>query len=204
MLLRNYFNWKYNFQYKYQSVFANVGGDNPYGTEDPGSDPTALGLTCIDSSEDSEHYHIGLYRSFTDDHYAAQSAQNFIFDRQRGACIGSGTAEASIEDYALASEFGSSVTCTVSSETYENTEDFKIKKLYVITGKNNGSDTVTISEVGIWKKFYTQQKASYDADLGNRRYLMVRQLLETPITVPAGKEYRITLEVVDDLALTQN
>lgn len=199
MLLRNYFNWKYYFQNKNQNIFGTVGG-NPYGTN-PGSDPATLGLTCISSSEDSEHYNIGLYRSYTDDHYAAQTAQNFIFDRQRGACIGSGTAEASVEDYALASEFGSSVTCTISSETYENTEDFKIKKLYVITGKNNGSDTVTISEVGIWKKFYTQPMSSYDAALGNRRYLMLRQLLATPIEVEAGKDYQITLEVDEDLSL---
>lgn len=203
MLLRNYFNWKYNFQNKYQNAFGNV-DDSGYGSTDPGSDPATLGLTCIDSSEDSEHYHIGLYRSFTEDHYAAQTGMNFVFDRVRGACIGSGTAEVSVEDYALASEFGSSVTCTISSETYENTEDFKIKKLYVITGKNNGSDAVIISEVGIWKKFYGQPNTSYDAYLSERRYLMLRQLLTTPITVPAGKEYRITLEVIDDLALTQN
>lgn len=202
MLLRNYFNWKYNFQYKYQSAFATIGGNAS--SADPGSDPASLGLTCIDSSEDSNYYHIGLYRSYDDDHYVSNTAQNFIFDKQRGACVGSGTTEVSVEDYALENEFSSSVTCTISSATYENTEDFKIKKLYVITGKNNSSDTVTISEVGIWKKFYGQINPSYDAWLSNRRYLMVRQLLTTPITVPAGKEYRITLEVIDDLALTQN
>ena len=195
MLLRNYFNWKYNFQYKYQSVIAN--------TEDQtfGIDCSELGLTAISNVDG-----YGLIRI----HMTAANnyivVQNNVLDANVGALVGAGTTEVSVNDYALGSAFNSAiVTSSISSIIYENTEDFKIKKLYVITGKNNGSESITINEVGIYKRFHASNPTQGSASrLSENKYLMVRQLLETPITVPAGKEYRITLEVVDDLALTQN
>ncbi len=198
MLLRNYFNWKYNFQYKYQ---ASIGGntnnyDNTYVLDNN------VGLTKISTAD---NYTCLKILSYSMDGWELVPG-NYMFNKNITACVGSGTSEVSVEDTTLADAFSgaSNVTCTISSITYENVEDFKIKTLYVITGKNNGSDSVIINEVGLCKQFYAGEASNTTLRFSSNKYLMVRQLLTTPITVAAGKDYQITLEVVDDLALTQN
>lgn len=95
------------------------------------------------------------------------------------ACrIGTGDNEYDANDYALASDVTSSfsgVTATVSSQV-----DDGLNRTIMVSGSNNTSSDITITEIGIAKNLY------YATDGSSSNCLFAIAKLDTPITVPAN------------------
>ena len=101
--------------------------------------------------------------------------------------VGTGTTEATESDYSLKVE-NTDVTCTIAScGTSDN-----LTKVYTATFSNTTENDVVITEIGLFGCFST-----YDNDMGDipLNFLLVRTVLDTPITIPAGESKAITYEL---------
>lgn len=103
--------------------------------------------------------------------------------------LGSGTREPSIDDFSLESVFDDNVFIV---ETFNCVVDnsYKPKYIFTITYKYTGTDTITISEVGMFTKIELAATSTghYAAPL-----MLAREVLETPITVSNGDIFTVTM-----------
>lgn len=103
--------------------------------------------------------------------------------------IGTGTTEPIIMDYTLESPFTGS---NVNSSIQFLIDQGKIKMKGIYTCTNNTEENVIISEAGICKIVH-----SYNSDRSaqlDSKCLLVRTLLDNPVTIPAGQTATITLD----------
>ena len=101
--------------------------------------------------------------------------------------VGTGTTPVTPNDYRLAND----ITSNLSNTSLQSTSligDAGIKTVYSFTGTNNTTSNITISEIGLVKKFLNS-----DTSNGNK-YLLVREVLDNPITVTAGTGFILTFE----------
>ena len=99
-----------------------------------------------------------------------------------GVVFGTGNVEPTINDYTLSGEIVGNISGSVSTEIIDNET---IKAIYAVT--NNGSDSVTIGEIGICFK-----ADSYGYGNGGGFAMFDRTVLETPITIEPGGIGQIT------------
>jgi hypothetical protein len=102
--------------------------------------------------------------------------------------VGSGNTQVKFTDYQLAHDLSSSLTDTSVTINHTITQE-GIKDVYTLSGVNPNSSSLTISEVGISKKFW---KEGYEDTYSE--FLLVRELLDTPLIVPANSGFIISLE----------
>ncbi len=107
--------------------------------------------------------------------------------------VGSGSTPATIDDYALENDITSSFANMGNATTLTpGVVDGKACMIYsfIITGTNATANTLTISEVGLYK---TAQYASES----NMNILHVREVLNTPVTVAAGASFSIPMQWIE-------
>jgi len=110
--------------------------------------------------------------------------------------LGTGTAEATVNDYSLESE-DSALTYVSGSASGSYTND-KLSmggsvKTVVATFINNTTEAVTITEVGLFVNY----AVSYDLDGTNstrRNFLMAREVID-PVEIGVGETYTFTFVI---------
>lgn len=107
--------------------------------------------------------------------------------------VGSGTTPVTGADYALESQI-----TTVSSLSVDQSFNMEKGEMIVTkTMKNTSSEEITINEVGIiaMTTHFTSYTTSTSSSSGitNGPYLAFREVLATPIVVPAGETFTISL-----------
>lgn len=112
--------------------------------------------------------------------------------------VGTGTTDAAPDDYQLESDATSSFSSVQTARAINMDADGNMVTTFTLTGQNSGSEAVTITEVGVFLgAFFTASTSSYP---GINQYIMViRQLLNSPITVEPGKGYRIVIEMIENV-----
>lgn len=123
----------------------------------------------------------------TNSSWYAKANSNMAPFGSLSCCVGSGTDEPSANDHSLGTDISSSVTSlSLNYATSVVSNNSKVST-FNITGRNSTGSDMTISEVGITKLIYCQ--SMFD----DRYVLMLRELLPTPLTVPDGKGFFITI-----------
>lgn len=105
-------------------------------------------------------------------------------------CFGTGTTEAKISDYKLESPIEDNVFTPSNASTISNNNypgNITITQSFVYTG----SSDITITEVGL---INSVNKSSTTSD-SYQRLLLVREILENPITVSKGQQFTITMTI---------
>ena len=105
--------------------------------------------------------------------------------------FGSGTTAPSYTDYALETDITNSIS-NISFTTDSSASSEGAKTTYIITGVNSSNSSITISEIGLCKNFYTSYNRLLDVP-----FMLVREVLDTPITVAAGDSFTLTFEWVE-------
>lgn len=121
-------------------------------------------------------------------------AHNSLLNTTFYPCIGTGTTVESPSDYQLNNDITSQISNLTYAKTVSTDEDYNLVTTYVITGINNSGSEQTITEAG----FYVQYQAGSSSAYYMRIYI-VRKLLDTPIVVPAGGGFKITLDMVENV-----
>lgn len=119
---------------------------------------------------------------------------NTLYDSGNGNAnilyFGTGTKEASTSDYKLQSPIEGDVFTPGSASTIHNKNypgNYTITQSYVYTGDTD----VTITEVGL---INSVAKGANSSD-GYSRLLMIREVLENPITVSKGQQFVVTMTI---------
>lgn len=89
--------------------------------------------------------------------------------------FGSGTTPPEVNDYCLAADETSNLT--IVQNVTPNWESNKFELLISCTITNTTANSITINEIGINKNFGS----------GNTWFLLAREVLDTPLTIPAGE-----------------
>ena len=105
--------------------------------------------------------------------------------------LGSGTTEPDPTDYVLENEFTSSLT-DVTMVTSVAADNDILKTVMVISGRNATDTEFTINEIGISKKL-NYYNGSW-TNPSTKDVLILRQILEAPVVIPAGGSFSITVE----------
>ena len=101
--------------------------------------------------------------------------------------LGTGTGDITADDYSLFNDCTSNITnLAITNNT--QAEDNKFSQILLITGINNSGNELTIKEVGICKKFYTNE------DYLSEDVMLAKMLLSNPVTIAAGGSFRIIVE----------
>ena len=146
------------------------------------TDGDLVGVNHVNSysatSPDSPHY-------YTKTVYAPLANLKFF--------LGSGTTNPQASDYKLQTDITSSFSNIVVN--YQTIcEDSSCKLYCVITGVNNTGGTLNITEMGIGKLI--SYSLPNDNEYYQDNFLYVREVLGSPITVPSGLGFSLTLEWV--------
>jgi hypothetical protein len=106
--------------------------------------------------------------------------------------LGTGTTDPTINDFSLVTDV---TTCFTGITVQHSTvvTDNGAKVVYVISGTNNISEDITIREVGITKGV----KYGSSSSPSTFTILLTRDVLASPITVPAGQGFAFTYEWVE-------
>lgn len=121
-----------------------------------------------------------------------------------GIAVGSGSTPATVDDYHLENMITSGITATIpvsATLTYDNTH-----KQYVaskdIAIANNGSASITISEIGIIVG--AKYADSVGSSASSTGYVLAdRTVLDTPVTIPAGQSGVVRYEFRYDVDFTK-
>lgn len=106
--------------------------------------------------------------------------------------FGSGTTAPSYTDYALETDITDSSISNISFTTDSSASSEGAKTTYIITGVNSTNSSITISEIGLCKNFYTLYN-----NLLSVPFMLVKEVLDTPITVAARDSFTLTFEWVE-------
>lgn len=105
-----------------------------------------------------------------------------------GLVFGDGTTSPTLDDYQLSGTTHSSIGLSTSvGVTYDCAGN--VKKTAVCTITNNGTEEITISEMGYVGYIKQGTTSAYN------HYLLDRTLLDSPITIPAGGVGQITYTI---------
>lgn len=116
--------------------------------------------------------------------------------------VGTGTEPEQLDDYKITklSDINHSFSYVVSQN-----EDGDTVTRFTISGTNNTGQAQVITEVGIFRKFWMYKGTrefvnSSSPGTGfdpSPEFLMIRKLLDTPITVDVGSQYIVTIDYVE-------
>lgn len=105
------------------------------------------------------------------------------------ARVGKGDAAVTVNDYSLDDD------CTASFDNYSVTHNLGIDNaltdVFTISGDNNTGSEITLTEVGITKTYSGQNEVS---DSSTQEVMFARLLLSTPVTVPAGGSFQLSVK----------
>lgn len=107
-------------------------------------------------------------------------------------CIGDGTTEPTVEDYALGHDITSNITNYDSSIVFS--ADNGYKTIITASGINNTSSEITITEVGVYKKTLSTVDPSA---WSNDKIMFAKIILDNPITVAAHGSFSLVCEWVE-------
>ena len=115
---------------------------------------------------------------------ATFNTENWALRKRLSMRVGNGNTEPTLGDYRLDSDCNSWLT---NIQTTVNTgyEDNVIKTVITMSAINTGVNELVIKEVGVFKGIY-------ESGLVNHDVLLVRELLEDPLTVPSGGAFSLT------------
>lgn len=107
-----------------------------------------------------------------------------------GIIFGDGNTPPTYNDYTLS---GNLITTIATSTTVnKNIDDTGVTITSICTLTNNGSESITVAEVGLIGQLYTSTGA---ASQKSYKALFERTVLETPVTIPAGGVGQVTYTV---------
>lgn len=110
---------------------------------------------------------------------------------KEGVLFGTGDTLASIDDYKLAGDLIQNIAVTVSRTYSYSKKKQSVKAVYTIA--NNNTEEITIKEVALNVGF------PYDKNGNLNGCIIDRTVLDTPVTIPAGRagqvEYTITFDL---------
>lgn len=95
--------------------------------------------------------------------------------------VGTGTTEATEEDYTLESE-NTNITCETIAQSYTN----NYKRQITATFNNPTAQEITLKEVGLFEEYYLDPN-------NYANWLLARENIE--VTIPAGESKAITMEI---------
>lgn len=151
-------------QFAPQTIY-NVGGNS--GTYPPTADAqSALSLAIVNA-----------LNAVTTNNTIARQSVNRLF-----MAVGTGTTEATAEDYTLENE-NTDITCETITQTYTQSR----KKQITATFNNPTSQDITVKEVGLF----------YETYMNDQYYINTIMLARENInvTIPAGESKAITMEI---------
>lgn len=100
----------------------------------------------------------------------------------------SSTPTVSVTDTTMANRIDNSLS--TYNVTYNTAaENGKEKTIFTITGTNTTSSAITITQIGICKQLY-----DYSPDNLNYYFLLAKENLETPLTIPVGQGFTLVYE----------
>ena len=132
--------------------------------------------TTSDIEELSKHIINGL-NQLTTTNTIARQAENRLF-----MAVGTGTTEATEEDYTLESE-NTNITCEAITQTYTTS----YKRQITATFNNPTAQDITLKEVGLFFEIY------YSNDYYANTIMLARENID--VTIPAGESKAITMEI---------
>lgn len=116
--------------------------------------------------------------------------QGISSDYGCGVIFGTGTTPPTFNDYRLSGTIISGITTTVSTTNIAAIENgVTLTTVYTIT--NNNSTAITIGEIGLVGKPYTNTTSTDEA----YKALFERTVLDTPITIESGAVGRVTYTI---------
>lgn len=105
-----------------------------------------------------------------------------------GVIIGTGTTPPTLDDYYLSGDLITGYTYSAAvSNTYDG-DRVTITALYTIT--NTSAADFTVGEIGLIANLYQYNDAS-----GDKKALLERTVLDSPVTIPAGGVGQITYTI---------
>lgn len=111
---------------------------------------------------------------------------NNAITRQSGSrlfmAVGTGTTEATVEDYTLENE-NTDITCETIAQTYTSS----YKRQITATFNNPTTTDITLKEVGLFYEIY------YNQDFNINTIMLARENID--VTIPAGESKAITMEI---------
>jgi len=104
--------------------------------------------------------------------------------------LGEGITDPEAEDYTMETDITSYLISYNYNYTMGVTDTGHKSVVITVTGVNNNSSAITISELGIFKSFYDYQGNTKNA-------MMVHELLDAPITLNYGQSFSLTFEWIE-------
>lgn len=95
--------------------------------------------------------------------------------------VGTGTTEATAEDYTLETE-NTDITCETITQSYSE----NYKRQITATFSNPTAQDITVTEIGLFEEWY------YD-EYNHSNWLLARENID--VTIPAGESKAITMEI---------
>lgn len=120
---------------------------------------------------------INALNQLTTTNTTARQAANRLF-----MAVGTGTTEATEEDYTLESE-NTNITCEAITQTYTTS----YKRQITATFNNPTAQDITLKEVGLFYETY------YDGQYYINTIMLARENIN--VTIPAGESKAITMEI---------
>ena len=114
------------------------------------------------------------------------------------ALVGTGTTDPTVDDYALEVDVTSSFSTTTTSVNFTVDEDGHFVVTMTWAGTNTSGQDITITEIGARKPLYKNASSSVAAGSVTTtasQCLMIRHILQTPVTVEAGSGTSITIQI---------
>jgi len=115
------------------------------------------------------------------------SFENYSLMQGLSARLGTGTTEPTASDVCLEEDITSSIT-NLNVTTNVQSSGSVISAVITITGQNLTSSEIVITELGIVRSMIT----GYGGGLIRKTVMLIRELLEQPLTVPSGEGFSLT------------
>lgn len=146
-------------------------------------DETGSEITVDFGTSDYPYGNVAVVNGFNNIGTNATNSQGKLFVK-----VGTGTTEATADDYCLDVEESTNLNCDSVSKAFTNV----LTKTFTATFSNSSSSDITITEMGLFGIFPLQLTASYS---WGTPVMLDRTVLLTPITIPAGESKAITYEI---------
>lgn len=114
------------------------------------------------------------------------------------ALVGTGTTNPTVDDYALEADITSSFANVSTSTNFTIDGDGHFVVTMTWAGTNTSGQDITITEIGARKPLYKNASATVAAGSVTTtasQCLMIRHILQTPVTISAGNGGTITIQI---------
>ena len=154
-------------RFQTQTIYNVGGGGGEYPLATAGNFEAEAMSKCI----------INALNQVTTNNIIARQSQNRVF-----MAVGTGTTEATAEDYTLETE-NTDITCETITQTY--TQSYK--RQITATFNNPTAQDITLKEVGLFYETY------YNSQYYINTIMLARENIN--VTIPAGESKAITMEI---------